>query len=110
VVGVSSAPKGGESWIKTVKQFAVPESVAGFVGGVTAVDCNRDSLCLASGNGAKGNFVLVSTRPTAKFSSWKSYKLNDGKDSDSGAGGIACPTDKFCLIVSQEGRVVQGRR
>jgi hypothetical protein len=88
----------------------VPESVAGFAGGVTAVDCNPDSLCLASGIGAKGNFVLVSTKPTAKFSSWHAYKLNDGTDSDSGAGGIACPTDKFCLIISQAGRVVQGRR
>jgi hypothetical protein len=108
-IGVSSIPKAGKSWFKTIRQFAIPAKFVGdFVSGIGAVDCNAESLCVVSGFGAKGSFVYLSTRPTASSSSWHYYSIKDG--SDTNAAGVACPTTKLCVVVSQEGQFVVGKR
>ncbi|HTW21321.1 MAG TPA: hypothetical protein VME70_14045 [Mycobacteriales bacterium] len=109
VVGVSRTPKAGESWIKTIKHFKVPEKIAGFAGSITAVDCNSKRLCIASGGGAKGNFVLLSTSPTASAGSWHSYFIKDGPAAYGGALGVACPSTKLCVVVGQNGDFVVGK-
>jgi hypothetical protein len=68
-------------------------------------------LCVFSGHNSSGNFVYVSTKPSASLSAWHESALQDGKASDylSTAAGISCPSAKECVLVSGGGEIVIGK-
>jgi hypothetical protein len=104
-IGLSFAPSKAGTW----KSFKVP--FKGFIENLSAVTCESATLCVFSGHNSSGNFVYVSTKPSASLSAWHESALQDGKASDylSTAAGISCPSAKECVLVSGGGEIVIGK-
>jgi hypothetical protein len=64
--------------------------------------CTSASLCLASGESAKGTAELVgSTNPAAPSPAWAVTDFGD-------VGAVSCPTSSVCLAADNQGDVILG--
>lgn len=73
-------------------------------GGVLAVSCPSDRLCVAVD--ATGH-ALFSTRPTRGAHSWSRPARIDGSNS---LTGVSCPTTRLCVAVDDNGNVLSTTR